>query len=101
MAVDPEGTRRVDSVSHAGAHEPLRDSSRLELRILEAFRRIIRAIDLHSRKLAADYRITAPQLVALNVIGEGDPIATMAGCRRPRCNRSVTTGVLMGRWDRP
>jgi DNA-binding MarR family transcriptional regulator len=36
-----------------------------EFRILTAIRRIIRAVDIHSRKLSSQHHITAPQLVCL------------------------------------
>ena len=36
-----------------------------ELTILQSLRRIIRAVDIHSRKLVAQYGITGPQLVCL------------------------------------
>ena len=35
------------------------------LRILKAIRRIIRAVDIHSRKLNSDFHITAPQMICL------------------------------------
>jgi DNA-binding MarR family transcriptional regulator len=66
----------------------------LDLRILGASRRIIRAIDLHSRKLAADHKITAPQLVALNVIAEGNPLSTSEIARRMHLSPSTVVGIL-------
>ncbi|MEA2039484.1 MAG: MarR family winged helix-turn-helix transcriptional regulator [Thermodesulfobacteriota bacterium] len=44
--------------------------ARHDLRILQSLRRIIRAVEIHSRKLTAEYRITGPQLVCLLTIGE-------------------------------
>jgi MarR family transcriptional regulator, organic hydroperoxide resistance regulator len=35
------------------------------LRVLRALRRIIRAVDIHSRKLNNDFHITAPQMICL------------------------------------
>lgn len=43
---------------------------RMDLRILYAIRRIIRANDMHSKELAAHYNITAPQLVTLHTIAD-------------------------------
>lgn len=48
--------------------------SRFGRRILHALRRIIRGVDLYSRKLAIEYKITGPQLVCLNTIVELGPI---------------------------
>jgi len=36
-----------------------------DLRILSALRKIMRAVDMHSRKLEAGYGITSPQLLCL------------------------------------
>jgi DNA-binding MarR family transcriptional regulator len=35
------------------------------LRILRALRRIIRAVDIHSRKLNTEFKVTAPQMICL------------------------------------
>ncbi|MEA3428267.1 MAG: hypothetical protein U9Q84_03390, partial [Thermodesulfobacteriota bacterium] len=37
----------------------------LEFRILRSLRRIIRAVDIHSRKLNIEFKITAPQKICL------------------------------------
>ncbi|MBN1436971.1 MAG: MarR family transcriptional regulator [Sedimentisphaerales bacterium] len=42
------------------------------LRVLKALRRIIRAVDIHSRKLNTDFQITSPQLICLySLVKEG------------------------------
>ena len=35
------------------------------IRVLKSLRRIIRAIDIHSKKLSQEYKITAPQMICL------------------------------------
>ena len=40
-------------------------ATRYDLRVFQSLRRIIRAVDLHSRKLSAQHRITGPQLMCL------------------------------------
>ena len=87
-------SERVDHAAGPGAGASPHVPARRDLRILEAFRRIIRAIDLHSRKLATDYRITAPQLVALNVIAEGNPLSTSEIARRMHLSPSTVVGIL-------
>jgi DNA-binding MarR family transcriptional regulator len=59
-----------------GSNDAVRDipESRYGRRILNALRRIIRSVDLYSRKLVAEYQITGPQLVCLNSIVELGPI---------------------------
>lgn len=43
------------------------------LRVLKALRRIIRAVDIHSRKLNNDFQITAPQMICLySLVNDGE-----------------------------
>jgi DNA-binding MarR family transcriptional regulator len=53
----------------------------LERRILVAMRRMIRAIDLYSRRLVALHQITGPQLLCLNQLAEsnGLTVGELAG----------------------
>ena len=67
---------------------------RLDLRILQAFRRIIRAIDLHSRKLVAGFKITGPQLWCLLAIEESGPITSVELSRRVNLSPSTIVGIL-------
>jgi len=46
-----------------------------ELRILKSLRQIIRAVEVHSRKLDHDFQITGPQLACLLVIRDKSPIS--------------------------
>ena len=95
MASGPErSSKHVDSSSAPGAKASPRDPARVDLRILKALRRIIRAIDLHSRKLATNHKITVPQLVALNVILEGNPLSTSEIARRVHLSPSTVVGIL-------
>jgi DNA-binding MarR family transcriptional regulator len=65
-----------------------------EEQIVVALRRIIRAISIHSQKLADEYGITVPQLLALQEaarIGEASPSALN---RETHISRSTMTGIL-------
>jgi DNA-binding MarR family transcriptional regulator len=65
-----------------------------EEQILVALRRIIRAIGIHSQKLADDYGITVPQLLTLQEaarIGKASP--SVLG-REIHISRSTMTGIL-------
>ncbi len=46
-----------------------------EVRILQSLRQIVRAIEVHSRRLEHDFQITGPQMGCLLVIQETGPIA--------------------------
>jgi DNA-binding MarR family transcriptional regulator len=80
--------------TRAGQDDAAHDGPRLDLRILQAFRRIIRAIDLYSRKLAADHNITAPQLVALNAIVSSGPLYTSELAQRIHLSPSTVVGIV-------
>jgi len=52
-----------------------------ELRVLQALRRIIQAIEIHSRKLTQHHDITGPQLVCLHELRNAGP-RTVSGLAR-------------------
>ena len=68
---------------------------RLEsMRILRAVRRIIRAADIESRKLAAKHQITSPQLVSLMAIVEAGRTTAIEVAGRVHLDPSTLVGVL-------
>lgn len=66
----------------------------LDLRIIRSLRRIIQAVDIHSRKLAAQYQITTPQLVALLCVAEAGPLISSDLARRVHLSDSTVVGIL-------
>jgi len=66
----------------------------IEERIIEAIRRIIRANELHSRRLAARYRITGPQLMALLEIARVERATPSDLARAIHVSQSTMTGIL-------
>lgn len=69
-------------------------SARYDLRVLQALRRIIRAVDLHSRKLAAQHKVTWPQLVCLLSVDEHEPVTPSAIARHVHLSPSTVIGIL-------
>ena len=67
---------------------------RYELRIMQAFRRIIRSIDLHSRKLAAEFKVTGPQLMCLHTIHNEEPLTAAELSRLVHLSSSTIVGIL-------
>ncbi len=67
---------------------------RLDLRVLRALRRIIQAVDIHSRKLAAQHHITGPQLVTLICIVEEESITTSEIGKRVHLSNGTVVGIL-------
>jgi DNA-binding MarR family transcriptional regulator len=88
-AITPKGR-----ATGAGPPRPRHANSRCDLRILNAIRRIIRAADIDSRKLAAEHRITAPQLMCLMAVVENGPSTAADIARRIHLSPSTLVGVL-------
>lgn len=64
------------------------------LRILRALRRIIRAVDIHSRKLNHDYKITTPQMMCLYSLAKGGAMTQTALARQVNMGVSTLNGVI-------
>lgn len=67
---------------------------RYDLEILQSLRRIIRAVDLHSRRLKAAFELTAPQLVCLLTVAEEGPISLSFVALRMHLSPSTVVGIL-------
>lgn len=70
------------------------DDQSYDLRMLRALRRIMRAIALHSRQLAACSHITAPQLVCLHTVIANGPLTATAISREMHISPSTVIGIL-------
>ncbi len=68
--------------------------SRYDVRILQALRRIMRAVEIHSHKLSATYRVTAPQLVCLLALRDDGPLTPTSIARRVSLSASTVVGIL-------
>ena len=69
-------------------------SEEFEVRILRSLRRIIRAVDIHSRKLASTYRVTTPQLLTLLYVAECGPVSSTQIGERVNLSNSTIVGIL-------
>jgi len=65
-----------------------------ESAIVAALRRIMRGVEMHSRRLFEEHGLTAPQLATLRVIGAGGPITPAAIADRVHLSRGTVTGIL-------
>ena len=70
------------------------DNLSLENQVIVALRRISRAIDLHSRVLVQQHSLTAPQLAALQAVGELQPITVSAVARSVHLSMATVTGIF-------
>ncbi|MDT8318641.1 MAG: MarR family transcriptional regulator [bacterium] len=67
---------------------------RHDLKILQSLRRIIRAVDIHSRKLSHDYKITGPQLITLLTIAEKGPLPLASIAKEIHLSPSTLVGIV-------
>lgn len=68
--------------------------TRYDLQILRSLRRIIRAVDIYSRKLKSGHRLTAPQLICLLCVVEEGPTNATAISRSMFLSPSTVVGIL-------
>lgn len=68
--------------------------NRYDLRILSSLRRIIREVELYSKKLSSQFSITGPQLVCLLAIGGHEKVTASAIAREIHLSPSTVVGVL-------
>jgi DNA-binding MarR family transcriptional regulator len=66
----------------------------IEEDILRSLRRISRAIDLHSRKLANTFGLTGPQLVCLRAIGQLEWTTLTSLSREVSLSQGTVTGII-------
>lgn len=62
--------------------------------VMSALRRIIRAIDLHSRALVSRFGLTGPQLVILKELLESGPRSVSELARSVNLSQATVTGIL-------
>lgn len=68
--------------------------SKYEDKILRTLRRITRAIDLHSRRLAIQFGLTGPQLVCLRVLKDQGPLTPSWLAREVALSQGTITGIV-------
>lgn len=90
-AAPEKGTREI---LPGPASTPAVPESSYDLRILQSLRRIIRAVEIHSRKLAQSYQITGPQLGCLLAIRETGPLTTTRLAHQVYLSPSTVVGIV-------
>lgn len=71
-----------------------RDTHAYDQRILHAFRRIIRNVDLYSRQLAAHHDVTGPQLLCLLTLAEHGSMTSAHLARHIHVSPSTIVGIV-------
>lgn len=65
-----------------------------DLRILQSLRRIIRAVDIHSRRLSTQHNITGPQLACLLTIQECGSLTSANLAKKVHLSPSTVVGIM-------
>lgn len=73
---------------------PVVPSGSYELRVLQSLRRIIRAVEIHSKKLVHSHKITGPQLGCLAAINENGPMTTTKLAKSVYLSPSTIVGIV-------
>ncbi|PLX85769.1 MAG: MarR family transcriptional regulator [Desulfuromonas sp.] len=76
------------------AQDPQVPKGCYDLRIIQALRRIIRAVDIHSHKLASQHNITGPQLACLLTIAEEAPLTSSNLAKKVYLSPSTVVGII-------
>ena len=63
-------------------------------KVLVALRKIIRAIDLHSKKLERESGLTGPQLLVMQVISQAEPVTAGQIAREVNLSQATVTSIL-------
>ena len=64
------------------------------MQILRSIRKIMRAVDLHSRKIHSDLAVTLPQLLCLHALAEQEDMTLMALSRTVNLSNSTVNGIV-------
>jgi DNA-binding MarR family transcriptional regulator len=67
---------------------------RYDIRILQSLRRIIHTVDVQSKRVAACYGVTVPQIICLVKVMEKGPLTTNALSREIFLSSSTVIGIL-------
>ncbi len=70
------------------------DTLPLEYRIVASIRQIVRAIDLHSRRLVEGFGLTGPQLATLQEAARLGPVSPTVLARAVHLSQGTVTGIL-------
>jgi DNA-binding MarR family transcriptional regulator len=91
----PDSVRLVRSAAAAGSDaKTMADPSEIEDQIVASIRRIIRAIDLQSRRLQDLHKLTGPQLATLRAAHKLGPLAISALARAVHLSQPTVSGIL-------
>ncbi len=84
----------VEQVIPSAISMPIVPKERYDLRILSSIRRIIRSVDIYSRKLAQEHGVTVPQLLCMLKVDELGPLTIKELSEEVFLNPSTIVGIV-------
>jgi DNA-binding MarR family transcriptional regulator len=90
----PPRRNNIDVIIDKHRPKAPRPTRRHDLEILGSLRRIVRAIDIHSRRLNVQYEITTPQLICLLTLAEDGPLTGTLLAQRMYMSPSTANGIV-------
>jgi DNA-binding MarR family transcriptional regulator len=82
------------AVNSSNKNTPQVPIERYDLQILQSIRRIMRAVDIYSRKLRTKFELTTPQLICLNAIVESESLTVSQIADKVYLSPSTVVGIL-------
>lgn len=82
----------TESLTEGAKRDPLFETQ--GMRVLVSLRRIIRAVDIHSRRLFATFHVTVPQLLCLMVIVRDGPMNLKSLASSISLGPSTVNGIV-------
>ena len=80
------------TTNHKNGSPPV--SPQYDVEILQSLRRIIRSVEMYSKKLSSNHKVTGPQLVCLLTIGQHQPVIASRIAKHVHLSPSTVVGVL-------
>lgn len=77
-----------------GTTSPKHDPPHFDVEILQSLRRIIRSVEMYSKKLSSHHKVTGPQLICLLTIGQHQPVIASRIAKHVHLSPSTVVGVL-------
>ena len=91
---EPEKREEPLEIESSSIPLPVVPKERYDLRILSSLRRIIRAVDVYSRRLAQEHGVTVPQLLCMLKIDELGPMTQKELSEAVFLNPSTIVGII-------
>lgn len=91
---EPVEQELLEEINPSAIPIPVVPKERYDLRILSSIRRIIRSVDIYSRKLAQEHGVTVPQLLCMLKIDELGPLTIKDLSEEVFLNPSTIVGIV-------